>query len=79
MKYSRVFYVLLFFLHQGLAQNTISDAIASLQTIIHNYEEHKGYDEKVYPLGLFSKEHYASEADFAKSILLALSKVSFEL
>ncbi|MFT6930898.1 MAG: hypothetical protein ACJAQ7_002393, partial [Sediminicola sp.] len=42
-------------------------------------EEHKGYDEKVYPLGLFSKEHYASEADFAKSILLALSKVSFEL
>jgi uncharacterized protein (DUF885 family) len=66
-------------LHQGLAQNTISDAIASLQTIIHNYEEHKGYDEKVYPLGLFSKEHYASEADFAKSILLALSKVSFEL
>lgn len=49
-----------------------------LQTIIQAYQDHEGYDEKEFPLGLFTKEYYQSEAEFAKSKLEELSKMSSE-
>ena len=39
-------------------------------------QDHKGYDEQEFPLGLFTKKFYQSEADFAKTILMKLSEVS---
>ena len=38
-----------------------------LQKIITNYQEHEAYDSKEYPLGLFTKDHYESEAKFAQN------------
>ena len=47
-----------------------------LQEVIESYQEHKGYDKKEFPLGLFTKEHYQSEAEFAKSKLDALAGIN---
>ena len=46
-----------------------------LGKIINTYQDHKGYDKKEYPLGLFTKEYYKNEAEFADSILDELSQV----
>ena len=47
-----------------------------LTSIVNKYQDHKGYDEQEFPLGLFTKKFYQSEADFAKTILKKLSEVS---
>ena len=47
-----------------------------LTSIVNKYQDHKGYDEQEFPLGLFTKKFYQSEADFAKTILMKLSEVS---
>jgi uncharacterized protein (DUF885 family) len=44
-----------------------------LQKIITNYQEHEAYDSKEYPLGLFTKDHYESEAKFAQGLLNQLA------
>jgi uncharacterized protein (DUF885 family) len=44
-----------------------------LQKIINNYQEHEAYDSKEYPLGLFTKDHYESEAKFAQDLLNQLA------
>lgn len=51
---------------------------AELDSIISKYQNHEGYDYKSYPLGLYTKEHYKSEADFAQSVLDELSLISSE-
>ena len=47
-----------------------------LTSIVNEYQDHEGYDEQEFPLGLFTKKFYQSEADFAKTILTRLSEVS---
>lgn len=47
-----------------------------LETLINSYQDHKGYDHKAYPLGLFTKEYYKAEADFAQTKLDELSKIN---
>ena len=47
----------------------------ALAEVIQSYQDNKGYDEKLYPLGLFTKAHYKAEADFAASKLEKLSKI----
>ena len=47
-----------------------------LTSIVNEYQDHEGYDEQEFPLGLFTKKFYQSEADFAKTILTKLSGVS---
>ena len=47
-----------------------------LTSIVNKYQDHIGYDEQEFPLGLFTKKFYQSEADFAKTILTKLSEVS---
>ncbi|WP_298237748.1 DUF885 family protein [uncultured Algibacter sp.] len=46
-----------------------------LQSLINSYQDHKGYDENVYPLGLFTKAHYQAEAEYAQSKLDELSEI----
>ena len=46
-----------------------------LQEIIIIYEDHESYDGKEYPLGLFTKEHYQSEANFALGLLNQLENI----
>ena len=47
-----------------------------LQKIITNYQEHESYDSKEYPLGLFTKDHYESEAKFAQNLLNQLANLN---
>ena len=49
-----------------------------LDSIVNSYQNHKGYDHKAYPLGLYTKEYYKAEAEFAQSKLDELSKVNIE-
>ena len=46
-----------------------------LDRIVNSYQDNKGYDKKTYPLGLFTKEYYESEAEFAKNKLEELDKI----
>lgn len=61
----------LFVILESRSQN----ASESLDNVIKKYEQHRGYDGKEYPLGLFTKDYYKAEAEFAKSILTELNKV----
>jgi uncharacterized protein (DUF885 family) len=47
----------------------------ALAEVIQNYQDHKDYYEKQYPLGLFTKDHFKAEAEFAASKLEELSKI----
>lgn len=49
-----------------------------LKDIIEDYQDHEGYDQKVYPLGLFTKAYYKAEADYSKSKLEELSKINVD-
>ncbi|HEX9826136.1 MAG TPA: DUF885 domain-containing protein [Flavobacteriaceae bacterium] len=51
---------------------------AQLDSIINSYQNHKGYDENEYPLGLYTKDYYKAEAEFAQAKLDELSKVNTE-
>ena len=46
-----------------------------LSQIITTYQDHKGYDEKEFPLGLSTKEFYQSESDFAYEQIKQLDKI----
>jgi len=52
--------------------------LEKLQTLINSYEDHKGYDDDKFPLGIFTKEHYKSEAEFAKTKLAELDEISLD-
>jgi len=40
-----------------------------LETLIKSYEERDSYDRELYPLGLFTREHYKEEAKYAEDQL----------
>lgn len=46
-----------------------------LYNIIQTVESHKGYDKETYPLGLFTKSYFKSEAEFAKQQLDQLKSI----
>ncbi|MEY8869287.1 DUF885 family protein [Meridianimaribacter flavus] len=48
---------------------------SKLDKIINSYQDHEGYDYKSYPLGLFTKEYYKTEAVFAQKTLDELAKI----
>jgi len=57
----------------GLQAQTASE---QLQTVIDSVQNHKAYDYAKYPMGLHSKEVYASEAAFAKASLEQLNAIN---
>ena len=50
----------------------------NLDQIINNYQEHEGYDKKAYPLGLFTKDYFKSQAEFAQHQLEDLSRINVD-
>ncbi|MFY0603113.1 MAG: DUF885 domain-containing protein [Flavobacteriaceae bacterium] len=52
-----------------------SSSSRQLANLIDSYEDHKGYDREAYPLGLFTRQYYQSEAEFAQLKLDELSKI----
>lgn len=66
--------ILLFFLFGNLTVNS-QNATVALDYVINKYEQHEGYDRKIYPLGLYTKDYFKAEAAFAEKILKELSNV----
>ena len=56
-------------------QQETQTSSTELDRIINSYQDNKGYDKETYPLGLFTKEYYKTEAEFAKNKLDELSKI----
>ena len=90
MNYLKVITILLLIFICGCGKSEMNNSSVDLNKIISNYQDHKGYDEDQFPLGLFTKEYFKAEAEFAKSKLEELSyvngadldetdKISFEL
>ena len=59
----------------GIFSITPSDE-DKLNEIINNYQDYESYDYKKYPLGLYTKEHYESQANFALDLINKLSKIN---
>ncbi len=57
-------------------QNTSTSDSDKLASIIQEMEEHESYDEEQYPLGLFSKEQFKKEANYAKKQLEQLKNIN---
>jgi len=66
---------LLFFGCEKEKSNTTSK---ELDQIINSYQDYEGYDKRTYPLGLFTKTYYQSEAEFAKGKLEELSNITMD-
>lgn len=49
-----------------------------LKQLIQLHEDHKGYDEKEYPLGLFTKDYFESEAKYAEDLLKKFESIKIE-
>jgi len=59
-------------------KETDNSSSTELQISINSYENHKGYDEKEFPLGLYTEQYYKEEANFAKIELEELFKIELE-
>ena len=75
MKKSTVFLLVIFLMLIGIFSITPSDE-DKLNEIINNYQDYESYDYKKYPLGLYTKEHYESQANFALDLINKLSKIN---
>ena len=74
MSISRLIVALLF-VGVVSCESNMNNQADQLAEIIRKYQEHDGYDEDKYPLGLFSSDYYKSEADFAKELLAELEEI----
>ena len=59
----------------NFSKNSAKNSAKKLQEMITTYQDHESYDGKKYPLGLFTKEHYESEANFATDLLNQLEMI----
>jgi uncharacterized protein (DUF885 family) len=67
--------VVLFLIFMGCSKDSKVKDSGLLNEIILEIEERESYDEDEYPLGLFSKEHFKKEAEYAKEQLIRLHKI----
>lgn len=65
---------LLFFLF-GIQNASSQNTPIVLDSVINKFEQHRGYDRKAYPLGLYTKDYFKSEAEFAQQVLDELNMV----
>ncbi len=76
MKIVKIIGIIILFLSYSCAkQSEEKTATDHLQEIITEIDERKGYDEDNYPLGLFTKEYYKQEADYAKEKIEELKNI----
>ncbi|MGJ8591024.1 MAG: DUF885 domain-containing protein [Aquaticitalea sp.] len=75
MKFSKSFIAVGLFLLFGMDNLVAQNSTVTLDSLMQNYEQHKGFDRETYPLGLYTKDYFKSEADFAQKTLEELSKI----
>lgn len=74
----RLLLVFLLISINSFSQNEKNNSSQILEVVISSYQDHKGYDKKEYPLGLFTRDYYKAEAEFTKTKLEELSKINFD-
>ena len=75
MKNSVLSVLAIILLVTGVVINFSENSKTKLQEIITIYQDHESYDGNEYPLGLFTKEHFESEANFALDLLNQLENI----
>ena len=78
MKNSVLFVLVIVLLVTGVIIKFSKNSEKKLQDIITTYQDHESYDGKEYPLGLFTKEHYESESNFATDLLDQLENINID-
>ncbi|OUR98371.1 hypothetical protein A9Q86_15095 [Flavobacteriales bacterium 33_180_T64] len=78
MKCFKIILVTISLLIFGCEKEKSNTASKELDQIINSYQDYEGYDKKTYPLGLFTKAYYQSEAEFAKDKLEELSNITID-
>ncbi len=78
MKYLKLACLTFLLLMHSVDINGQENSSILLDSVIKSYQDHRGYDRKDYPLGLFTKEYYKAEAEFAQSKLDELAKINPE-
>jgi len=78
MNYLKTIPILILLIIYGCDKKERINSSSELDKIVNNYQDHKGYDEEQYPLGLFTKEYYKEESEFAQSKLEELLKFNIE-
>lgn len=63
------FLILFLFISCNSGNEKCNSSSTELKTLINVYQDHEGFDEDEFPLGLYSGEYYKSESDFAKQQL----------
>jgi len=76
MRFFNFLFVAIWFLFLGCKSEVVDASSDALQGIINAYHDHEAYDEKEYPLGLFTRAHYEAEANFAKELLDDLTDIN---
>lgn len=67
-----------FFISCNSGNETDNSSSTELQICINSYENHKGYDKKEFPLGLFTEQYFKEEATFAQTELAKLSQIKLD-
>ncbi|WP_204344108.1 DUF885 domain-containing protein [Psychroserpens algicola] len=78
MKHYTIISLIILLLIFGCEKEKSTPITKDLTQIINSYQDHEGYDKNAYPLGLFTKDYYKSEAEFAKTKLEELSHINFD-
>ena len=75
MRILKIVSIILLMLTLGVNKVAATNPASTLDSLIQSYQDHKGYDQKQYPLGLYTKEYYKSEAEFAQKTLDKLLEI----
>ena len=59
----------------GSASATSQNTITTLDSLILVYEQHHGYNQNDYPLGLYTKDYFKAEAEFSEDLRDKLLKI----
>ena len=75
MKIFKGLFLVLFLIFMSCSKESQVKDSDLLNKIILEIEERESYDEVEYPLGLFAKEYFKKEAEYAKEQLIKLAKI----
>lgn len=60
------------------SNETCNSSSTELETLIKSHQERESFDREKYPLGLYTREHYKTEAEYAESQLQYFACIRME-
>lgn len=79
MKFFKIIAMLILFFCFSCKEQKQKDPSTLLHQITTEIEEREGYDKEAYPLGLFTKEYFKKESDFAQKKIEELNSIDATL